>query len=68
MLNNSEFSKNSLVQVAAPDTKGIYFVEITIRGDEVCGEGRDKIVAGAGAGAWLLGAWCVLVQDVRCEE
>jgi hypothetical protein len=27
-LNNSEFSKNSLVQVAAPDTKGIYFVEI----------------------------------------
>jgi hypothetical protein len=27
-LNNSEFSKNSLVRVAAPETKGIYFVEI----------------------------------------
>jgi hypothetical protein len=27
-LNNSEFSKNSLTQVAAPVTKGIYIVEL----------------------------------------
>ena len=49
MLNNSEFSKNSLVQVAAPGTKGIYFVEIKIRGNEVCGEGCDTI------GVWASG-------------
>jgi hypothetical protein len=27
-LNNSEFSKNSLVQVAAPRANGIYMVEV----------------------------------------
>jgi hypothetical protein len=27
-LNNAEFSKNSLVQVAAPGAKGIYMVEV----------------------------------------
>ncbi len=26
--DNAEFSKNSLIQIAAPATKGIYFVEI----------------------------------------